>query len=59
MVILCSGGGTRTWDEYILVWGTDELHCLLREDGHVLVRGIAGDVLVGAVVERNEDVEEN
>lgn len=31
----------------------------LREEGHVLVDCVAGDVFVGAVVERDEDVEED
>ncbi len=31
----------------------------LREEGHVFVDGVVGDVGVGGVVESNEDVEED
>lgn len=46
-------------DEDVFVRGADELHRLLREEGHVFVDGVVGDVGVGAVVEGDEDVEED
>lgn len=46
-------------DEDVFVGGADELHGLLGEEGHVFVRGVAGDVLVGRVVEGDEDVEQD
>lgn len=45
--------------ENILVGSTDKLHRLLSEDSHILVRRVARDVFVGAVVESNENVEKN
>ncbi len=46
-------------DEDVFVWGADKLHRLLCEEGHVLVSSVFGDVLVGGVVEGNQDVEED
>ena len=46
-------------DEDVFVGGADELERLLREEGHVFVDGVVGDVGVGGVVERDEDVEED
>lgn len=61
MVSLKRGGSQMrmklTWDKHIFIWGTDELHGLLGEDRHVLVRGIARDIFIGTVVERDEDIQ--
>lgn len=55
--------GTRgewlTRYEDVFVWGTDELHGSLREQSHVLVDRVVGDVLVGAVEQRDQDVEQD
>ena len=46
-------------DEDVFIRGADELHRLLGEEGHVFVNSVVGDVGVGAVVEGDEDVEED
>ena len=46
-----------TCNENILIGCAHELHRFLREERHVLVDGVVGDVFVSAVVEGNEDVE--
>ena len=43
--------------ENVLVRRAHELHRLLREERHILVDGVVGDVFVGAVVERDQDVQ--
>ena len=48
-----------TWYEDILIWGADELHCLLREDRHVLISCIARNVFICAVVQGDENVQQN
>ena len=50
---------TLTSNKHILIGRAHELQCFLREQGHVFVDGVVGDVFVGAVVERDEDVEED
>ena len=45
--------------EDVFVGGADELHGFEGEEGHVFVGGVVGDVGVGAVVEGDEDVEED
>lgn len=51
--------GILTGDENILVRSTDELHGFLREESHVFVDCIVGDVGICGVEEGNEDVKEN
>ncbi len=48
-----------TRNEHVLVRGADELHGTLREESHVLVHRVAGDIFVGAVVERDKDVQQD
>ena len=46
-------------DEDVFIGGTDELHGFQGEESHEFVDGVVGDVGVGAVVEGDEDVEED
>ena len=46
-------------DEDVFVGGADELHGFQGEESHEFVDGVVGDVGVGAVVEGDEDVEED
>ena len=46
-------------DEDVLVRRADEPHRLLRKERHVLVNSIVGNVLVGTVVEGDEDVKQD
>lgn len=48
-----------TWDKNILVWSPHELHGLLSKDCHVLIGGIAGDILICAIVKCNENIQQN
>lgn len=52
-------GGRLTCDKNIFIGGSNELHGFLAEECHVLVDGVVGDVFVGAVVEGDEDVQED
>lgn len=47
------------WDEDVFVGRAHELQGLLGEERHVFVDGVVGDVGVGAIVEGDEDVEED
>lgn len=52
-------GRGHTGYEDIFVWGADELHGFVGEESHVFIDGVVGDVGVGAVIEGDEDVEED
>jgi hypothetical protein len=52
------GREEHTRYKYILIWCSDKLHRLLREECHVLVDRVVCNILVGAVVEGNQDVEQ-
>ncbi len=54
-----SKSGRLTSYENVLVRCAHELHGFLSEERHVFIDGIVGDILVGTVVEGDEDVEEN
>jgi hypothetical protein len=45
--------------EDILVRRPDELHCLLGEHSHIFICCIPGNSFVGAIVQSNQDIEEN
>lgn len=59
MIFLKSVLVKLTWNENVFIWGTDELHGLLGKDGHVLIGCVTRDILVGTIVECNEDVQKN
>lgn len=47
-----------TRNEHILIRSSNKLHGLLSKDSHVLIGGVARDVLIRTVVECNEDVQQ-
>lgn len=49
----------RTWNEDVFVWGADELQGALGEEREILVDCVAGDILVRAVIQGNQDVQED
>lgn len=48
-----------TWDEHIFVGGTNELHGLLGKYGHIFVGGIARNVFVSTVIERDQNIQQH
>ena len=45
-----SHNGRLTSYEYIFIGCAHKLHSLLSEQSHVLIDGVVGDILVGAVI---------
>ena len=48
-----------TSNEDVLIRRSHKLQCFLRKQSHVFVDGIVGDVFVGTVVKRDEDVQKD
>lgn len=48
-----------TRNENVLVWCADELHRFQRKEAHVFVDRIARDFVVRAVVQGDQDVQED
>jgi hypothetical protein len=50
---------TLTGYKDVFVGCSNKLHCFLCKESHILVNGIVGNILVGAVVKGNKDIEQN